>query len=233
MEELSRRALAAYRQVVYEDPRFAPFFATATPLELLGQLQIGSRPARRKQSSAIQDLRAIPWVFAWTQCRLILPGWLGVGAALEGYWQEAPERHLELFRDMYRRFPFFRALIGNVEMTLAKADLAIAHRYVEGLVPPEAGLREVWDGLAEEYARTKRMVLAVTGRDELLAELPTLRRSIALRNPYVDPLGYVQVELLARSRALDPQAGAAEREALAAALMLSVNGIAAGMKNTG
>jgi phosphoenolpyruvate carboxylase len=227
MEDLSRRAMAAYRAMVYEDPRFVVFFQQATPLELLGNLQIGSRPAKRKQSGAIEDLRAIPWVFAWTQMRLILPGWLGVGAALAGYLAEAPDRHLALFQEMYRRFPFFRALLSNVEMTLAKADLPIARRYVEGLVPPEAGLGPVWEALTAEFETTRRVLLQITGQPELLADNPTLRRSIAVRNPYVDPLSYLQVELLARRRA----GGSDER--LDDALKLSVNGIAAGMKNTG
>ncbi|MDB5101589.1 MAG: Phosphoenolpyruvate carboxylase [Cyanobacteria bacterium RYN_339] len=230
MEDLSRRAMAAYRAMVYEEPRFVAFFQKATPLELLGNLQIGSRPAKRKQSNAIEDLRAIPWVFSWTQMRLILPGWLGVGAALDGYLAEAPERHLALCQEMYRSFPFFRALLSNVEMTLAKADLPIARRYVEGLVPPESGLNEVWQGLEAEYERTCRVLLAITGQPTLLADNGTLRRSIEVRNPYVDPLNYLQVELLARRREQELES---ERALLDDALKLSVNGIAAGMKNTG
>lgn len=232
LDDLSRRALAAYRDVVYDDPDFEAFFAQVTPLELLAKMRIGSRPAKRKASTAIEDLRAIPWVFSWTQSRFILPGWLGVGAALEAYWREAPERHLALLRDMHARFPFFRVLLANVEMTLAKADLPIAHRYVEGLVDHPARDR-IWAVIEAEYARTEAMLLRITGEDELLAGNPPLQRAISLRNPYVDPLSYLQVELLRRRRALGDGGAEAERAALDDALKLSVNGIAAGMKNTG
>jgi phosphoenolpyruvate carboxylase len=143
---------------------------------------------------------------------------------------EAPERNLALFQEMYRRFPFFRALLSNVEMTLAKADLPIARRYVEGL----ASVGPVWEALEREYEKTVEVLLRITGQPTLLADNPTLQRSIGLRNPYVDPLSYLQVELLARRRALDPaSAPERERELLDDALKLSVNGIAAGMKNTG
>lgn len=226
LEDLSRRALTAYRGVVYDDADFAAFFREVTPLELLSKLQIGSRPAKRKASPRIEDLRAIPWVFSWTQSRFILPGWLGVGAALEAYWQADPERHLAVLRDMYARFPFFRVLISNVEMTLAKADLPIARRYVEGLGTLEARER-IWAAIAAEHARTEAMILQISGQDELLTGNEPLARAIALRNPYIDPLSWIQVELLKRRRAVEAD------EALDDALKLSVNGISAGMKNTG
>ena len=232
LDDLSRRAMAAYRGVVYDDPAFAGFFAQVTPLELLAKLQIGSRPAKRKASSAIEDLRAIPWVFSWTQSRFILPGWLGVGAALDAYWREDPDRHLAVLRDMHARFPFFRVLLANVEMTLAKADLPIARRYVEGLGEhPEQD--RIWTAIEAEYARTEAMLLRITGQEELLAGNAPLQRAISLRNPYVDPLSYLQVELLRRRRSLGEGGEAADLEALDDALKLSVNGIAAGMKNTG
>ncbi|MFP5501586.1 MAG: phosphoenolpyruvate carboxylase [Candidatus Sericytochromatia bacterium] len=227
LEDLSRRAFASYRRIVYEEPDFLKFFHETTPLELLGQLQIGSRPAKRKQSNAIEDLRAIPWVFSWTQSRYILPGWLGAGAALSALIDEAPDRNMTLLKDMYQRFPFFRSLLNNVEMTLAKADLPIARHYFERLVEQQPAMRRIWELLEAEYARTEAVVLAITGADELLAENPTLQRSIAVRNPYVDPLSYIQVELLARRRAGEDGA------ALSDALKLSVNGIASGLKNTG
>jgi phosphoenolpyruvate carboxylase len=229
MEDLSRRAFASYRRIVYDEPGFLAFFQAATPLDLMGQLRIGSRPAKRKATSAIEDLRAIPWVFSWTQSRFILPGWLGFGSALEAYWQEDPEARLALLQDMYRRFPFFHALTSNVEMTLAKADLTIARHYVEGLVT-DVDLRErIWGLIADEHRRAEAMVLRITGERALLDATPTLQRSIAVRNPYVDPLSYLQVELLRRFREQDDHAPAL----LEHALKLTVNGIAAGMKNTG
>lgn len=232
LDDLSRRAMAAYRGVVYDDPDFAAVFREVTPLELLAQLQIGSRPAKRRATTAIEDLRAIPWVFSWTQSRFILPGWLGVGAALDAYWREAPERHLGVLRDMYARFPFFRVLLANVEMTLAKADLPIARRYVEGLGAHPARER-IWAAIEAEYGRTETMLLLITGQTELLAANAPLQRTISLRNPYIDPLSYLQVELLRRRRSQGEGGDEADRARLDDALKLSVNGIAAGMKNTG
>ena len=213
MTELSTRAIAAYRGWVHEDPRFVRFLQTVTPLELLSGLQLGSRPARRKASAGIDDLRAIPWVFSWTQNRMILPGWLGVGTALESFSAADPGR-LGLLQDMARQFPFFRALLSNVEMTLAKSDMAIA---------------ALWSELETEHDRCTRMVLAILGQQSLLDGSPTLRRSIAVRNPYVDPINHIQVELLQRYRA----AGEAADPGLLDALKLSVSGIAAGLRNTG
>ena len=232
LDDLSRRAMTAYRGVVYDDPDFAAFFREVTPLELLATLQIGSRPAKRRASSAIEDLRAIPWVFAWTQSRFILPGWLGVGTALEAYCREAPEKHLAVLRDMFARFPFFRVLLANVEMTLAKADLPIARRYVEGLGTHPARDR-IWAAIEAEYARTEALLLSITGQPELLTTSAPLQRAISLRNPYIDPLSYLQVELLRRRRSQGEGGDEADRARLDDALKLSVNGIAAGMKNTG
>ncbi|HEY9724390.1 MAG TPA: phosphoenolpyruvate carboxylase [Oscillatoriaceae cyanobacterium] len=228
MDELSGRAFAAYRQVVYENPAFEGFFRQTTPLELLSQLQIGSRPAKRKASSAIADLRAIPWVFSWTQSRYILPGWLGVGAAIAGYLAEHPNEGLALLRTMVRRYPFFYALTSNVAMTLAKADMPIAATYYERLVEKTPENRAVWETLLDEFSRTEKVLLEVMQQPELLADNPGLQRAIALRNPYVDPLSYLQVELLHRKRT-----GQEDTALLDDALKLSVNGISAGMKNTG
>jgi phosphoenolpyruvate carboxylase len=230
MEDLSRRAFERYRGIVYGEPDFERFFHETTPLELLAQLQIGSRPAKRKASSAIEDLRAIPWVFAWTQSRYILPGWLGLGGALADYLAEDPGR-LAVLRDMHARFPFFRVLLSNVEMTLAKADLTIARRYYEALVAPSEAMARIWATLEDEFETTRGLVLEIMAQRALLDDQRTLQRSIALRNPYVDPLSYIQVHFLARRRA-EP-ADEAERQAIDYALKLSVSGIAAGMKNTG
>ncbi|MEB3188576.1 MAG: phosphoenolpyruvate carboxylase [bacterium] len=228
LDELSHRAIAAYRATIHDDPRLLSFLHAVTPLDLLSGLQLGSRPARRKATTGIGDLRAIPWVFSWTQNRMILPGWFGVGTALEGFQASASGR-LDLLRDMARHFPFFRALLSNVEMTLAKSDVAIATRYVEGLAGESPELLAFWDRVRDEHVRTVRMVLAVLDQDVLLEGSPTLRRSIAVRNPYVDPINHIQVELLRRIRA----AGGHVEPGLLDALKLSVSGVAAGLRNTG
>lgn len=234
MAELSGMSLAAYRQVVRDTEGFLEYFSQATPVEEFGRLRIASRPARRKRGSkSLDDLRAIPWVFGWTQSRHLLPGWLGVGTALEQFIDTGPaanhRRQLDLLREMYRSWPFFQATIANIEMTLAKADFQIARQYAR-LPGPEVGQR-IFGLLSAEYARTCRVLLQVTGERQLLANSPVLQRSIAVRNPYVDPMSYLQVELLARSRKAGLTAAAKAR--LRYALTLTINGIAAGMRNTG
>ncbi len=229
MEQLSQTAFETYRRVVRETPGFYEYFTQATPVEELQHLRIGSRPAKRKSGSqSIDDLRAIPWVFGWTQSRHLLPGWLAVGTALESFIQSDPARHLELLRAMYRDWPFFHSTLSNIEMTLAKADFPIARQYAART--PERGLgRRLFKLLEAEYQRTCRVVLQITGEKQLLDNAPVLRRSIAVRNPYVDPMSYLQVELLARKRA----GKAAEQDKLLYAILLTINGIAAGMRNTG
>lgn len=235
MEELADRSAAAYRGVVYEEPAFFSFFQRATPTEELSLLNIGSRPARRpggagaSAAGRIESLRAIPWVFAWMQNRCLLPGWLGAGAALGQFLAQAPD-HLTRLRELYEEWPFFRAVIDNLEMTLAKADLAVTERYVAALAPgtePAA----IMAGLREECDRAIRAVHAITGTEHLLDSHPVLQRSIARRNPYLDPLNHLQIDLLREHRSPDRQA--ADEEAILHALLLSVNGIAAGMRNTG
>ncbi len=227
MERLSDDAFEAYRRVVRETPGFYDYFVEATPVEELSHLRIGSRPSKRKKGSkSLDDLRAIPWVFGWTQSRHLLPGWLAVGTALEGFVEESPRKHTALLRRMHRRWPFFRSTISNIEMTLAKADFQIARQYARLVTDRRAGER-IFRMLEEEFERTRRMVLLVTGRKKLLETAPVLDRSIAVRNPYVDPMSYLQVELLARRRA-----GADDDLSLYATL-LTINGIAAGMRNTG
>ena len=227
MERLSEDAFAAYRRVVRETEGFYDYFVEATPVEELQHLRIGSRPAKRKSGSkSLDDLRAIPWVFGWTQSRHLLPGWLAVGTALEGFVDEEPKRHLALLKRMYRRWPFFRTTISNIEMTLAKTDFEIARQYA-GLVGDRAAGRRIFRLLEEEFERTVRVVLAVTEQKELLEKTPVLRHSIAVRNPYVDPMSYLQVELLARRRSGRDDAAALN------ATLLTINGIAAGMRNTG
>ncbi|HEY0285075.1 MAG TPA: phosphoenolpyruvate carboxylase [Vicinamibacterales bacterium] len=217
MDQVSGRARATYRSVVYDDPRFIPYFRTATPEPELTQVSIGSRPARRTPGKGVESLRAIPWQFAWTQTRLMLPSWLGIEDALS-------DGHNGMLREMYSRWAFFASTIDLVEMTLAKADSGIAAQY-DWLAPEE--LRPLGLDLRHRLARAVDAVLAVTGHDVLLEANPVLRRSIDVRNPYVDPINLVQVELLRRLRGTDPD------PELFDAFVVTVNGIAAGMRNTG
>ncbi len=223
MQRLAARSREAYRRLVYEDPRFLPYFRAATPEPELEDLTIASRPARRHADEGVESLRAIPWVFSWTQTRLLLPSWLGVGEALE----EAIEGGaLDELQTMYREWPFFRSTLDLIEMVLAKTDRGVAEHYDQQLVP--ADLQPLGAKLRTRLADTASHVLAITGRDALLAENPVLRRSIDVRNPYVDPINLVQVELLRRLR----RKGASD-ERLRHAFLITVNGIAAGMRNTG
>jgi phosphoenolpyruvate carboxylase len=208
-----------YRALVWEDPRFVELFTAATPVEEISALPIGSRPSKRK-AGGLESLRAIPWVFAWTQNRAILPGWYGVGSALERFG-ERPEG-LALLKRMYREWPFFRTVLDNVTMVLAKSDMTIASRYAT--LAPDA-TRPLWRRIRAEHSRTRRWVKRITGEARLLDHQPQLQRSIALRNPYVDPMSFLQVELLRRKRQGEPEC---DRP-----LLLTLNGIAAGMRNTG
>jgi phosphoenolpyruvate carboxylase len=228
LERLAARSRGHYRALVYDHPDFTAYFRSATPIAEIGRLKLGSRPASRKPGFRIEDLRAIPWVFSWMQSRHTLPGWYGLGFALEGFLADG-EGPLGLLTAMYERWPFFRTMIDSAQMILGKADLHIAARYAE-LCPDEAVRREIFGLISAEHERTKRMICEVAGVTELLEHAPVLRRSIALRNPYVDPLSYIQVELLDRLRAA-PDGPA--HAALEDAIMLSISGIAAGLKNTG
>jgi phosphoenolpyruvate carboxylase len=224
MEELSQVAQKAYRSVVYDTPDFVRYFRAATPEQELSMLNIGSRPARRPSSATagVESLRAIPWIFAWTQTRLNLPSWLGVGAALKHAEQAG---FLDELRTMYKEFRFFRSTLDLVEMVLAKSDARIAAHYEQRLAPEN--LRPLGVSLRERLADASELLVRVTGAPQLLADNPVLRRSIDVRNPYVDPINVVQTELLARLRQ-------AERDdTLTRAFVATVNGIAAGMRNTG
>ncbi|HQR26827.1 MAG TPA: phosphoenolpyruvate carboxylase [Nocardioides sp.] len=220
MDAISDHAHTRYRALV-DRPGIADYFFASTPVDRLGALHIGSRPARRPDAGAgLENLRAIPWVFGWTQSRQIVPGWYGVGSGLA-----AVADRLEEVREMYREWRFFRTFVDNVSMTLVKTDLEIAEDYVTALVPGE--LRPVLDDLREEYARTVSQVLDVTGDSELLDREPTLRTTLEVRDNYLKPLHQLQIQLLARQRRGEDDA------LLDRALLLTVNGIAAGMRNTG
>jgi phosphoenolpyruvate carboxylase len=235
MEGISAQAFAAYRRFVRETPGFYDYFIQATPVEELQYLRIGSRPAKRKSGSkSLDDLRAIPWVFGWTQSRHLLPGWLAVGTALEDFIKARPRENQRLLREMYREWPFFHSTISNIEMTLAKADFQIARQYASRTLDRSLG-RRIFRMLEEEYERACRVTLQITGERRLLEQSPVLQRSIAVRNPYVDPLSFLQVELLARRRQRDGKVepNASDREKLLYATLLTINGIAAGMRNTG
>ena len=243
MERLSASAHRRYRQLIYNDPDFLSFFEQATPILELGWLNIGSRPARRTKGHGVEDLRAIPWVFSWMQSRYVLPSWYGVGGALEEYISEDPERLAQL-ANMYHAWPFLRAFLDNLQMTLSKADMHIAQHYAT-LVDDEALRRRISQNIQEEYERTKRLVTQIVSGRELLDTAPVLQQSIRRRNPYVDPLSYLQVVLLRRLRALggplmpdrsgQEQLSAEENERvrLTYAVLLTINGIAAGLRNTG
>jgi phosphoenolpyruvate carboxylase len=225
MTDMAAASRAAYRALVYETPEFMDFWQSATPLEEISRLRIGSRPATRRGGALrVTHIRAIPWVFSWMQGRFNLPGWYGLGTALEG-------GDLPRLQAMYRDWPFFRALMDNAEMSLLKADIDIAALYVD-LVPDREQARALFRRLTDEYDLTRRMVLAVAGHTELMDADPVIQRSVHLRNPYVDPLNYLQVEMLRRLRAL-PDAESPEADDLREVLVLTINGIAAGLRNTG
>lgn len=243
LRELSASAYACYRRLIYEDADFLRFFEQATPILELGWLNLGSRPARRAQGRSLEELRAIPWVFAWMQSRYVLPSWYGVGYAFEAFLAKRPEALAEL-RQMYEQWPFMRAFIDNMQMTLSKADLYIARHYATLVAEDEVRTR-LSQMIDAEYQRTRRALLAIIDGQALLDTNPVLQLSIRRRNPYVDPLSYFQVVLLRRLRALggplllDEQhqasASAQERERarLTYAVLLTINGIAAGLRNTG
>jgi phosphoenolpyruvate carboxylase len=225
MESLSEDAFSFYRERVADNPEIITYFEVATPVKELENARIGSRPGRRGERKGLDDLRAIPWVFGWMQSRHVLPAWFGVGFALERYAGKGADAGVFL-RKMMREFPLFNDLISNVEMGLAKADMSIARRYA-GLVHDQSLRERVFGMIADEFDRTVRMVLWVTGQSSLLERNPVLARSIRLRNPYVDPMSLIQVELMRRKRAGDPD------QNLNYALSATINGISAGLRNTG
>ena len=234
MEAMSADAFAFYRKHIAENHELIEYFEQATPVNELEHARIGSRPARRSASRNLDDLRAIPWVFGWMQSRHAVPAWFGVGHALEKFAKRSSE-NAALLREMMQRFPLFITLIRNVEIAMAKADFAIARLYAD--LVPDAALRErVFGMLHQEFERTRRNLLAVKGQRELLEKNPVLARSIRLRNPYVDPLSLIQVDLLCRKRAAAKSKVASVDSvdsSLDYAIGAAMNGIAAGLHNTG
>ena len=221
MEELSKSAYAAYRGLVYETEGFERYFWSSTVITEIATLNIGSRPASRKKTTAIEDLRAIPWVFSWAQCRLMLPGWFGFGSAVKAYVDAHPESGLEALKAMHRRWPFFRTLLSNMDMVLSKSSLAIASRYAR--LCDDVGLRErIFARISAEWRDSVEALNAIMEQPQLLAGNPLLDRSIRNRFPYLDPLNHVQVELLKLHR------GRASSEKVLTGIQLTINGVSAG-----
>ena len=225
MDAMSATAHKIYRGLIYETPGFIEFWQTATPLDEIKRMHIGSRPAARGQSSEVAKIRAIPWVFSWMQSRFNLPGWFSLGSALASAKDDA------LLHEMYYGWPFFKTMLDNTEMSLLKADMDIASLYVE-LVPDKKLANELFDSIRTEYDRTRGAVLSISGHTNLLDAEPITQNAVQLRNPYVDPLNYIQVEMLRRIRAL-PDPESAEAESIREVIGITINGIAAGLRNTG
>ncbi len=235
MAELSNRAYQAYRHLVYETPEFTDYFFSATPISEIAELNIGSRPSSRKATRKIEDLRAIPWVFSWGQCRLLLPGWYGFGSAVMSWLEEsegkAREKREQSLRTMYTGWPFFATLISNMDMVLSKIDLGVASRYAE-LVEDKKLRERIFKRITAEHARTAQCLEIITGHTERLLNNPQLARSISNRVAYLDPLNHLQVELIKRHRAVASDPDKVDIR-VHRGIHLSINGVAAGLRNTG
>ena len=222
MDEISSVSLSKYQELVFKDPDFLTYFKEATPLPELGALNIGSRPMSRKGSERFEDLRAIPWVFAWTQSRQLLPAWYAAGTGLS-------EGNLDNLKQMYKKWPFFRSTIDNLQMALLKADLMAAREYL-AMVENKHAAERIFNDIETEYVQTKKALLAITGQNELMDHIPNIQESVRLRNPYVDPLSFLQVDVISKLRKTDEESDAGE---LLSEVLLTINGIAAGLRNTG
>jgi phosphoenolpyruvate carboxylase len=223
---LSTLSMASYRTLVYETPGFVDFFFAATPIAEIAELNIGSRPASRRASRRIEDLRAIPWSFSWGQARIALPGWFGFGSAVEAFTKEAPAERMALLIRMNDEWPFFRTLLSNMDMVLAKTDMGLARRYAE-LVPDQTLAEKIFGILEEEWRRTTKALDLIQGTTDRLADNPALARSIRHRFPYIAPLNHLQVELLRRWRS------GAQADRILRTILISINGVAAGLRNSG
>jgi phosphoenolpyruvate carboxylase len=235
LEEISTLAYKAYRHLVYETPGFTDYFFQSTPIAEIAELNIGSRPASRKSSRRIEDLRAIPWSFSWGQCRVLLPGWYGFGSAITQWLDEEnadiKQRKIALLQSMYKEWPFFESMLSNMDMVLAKTDLAIAYRYSELVTDPN--LRDsVFSQICAEHQRTLDSFEIITNEKERLVNNPALARALRDRLAYIDPLNHLQVELIKRHR--NPSNNPENLDARATrGIHLTINGISAGMRNTG
>ena len=228
MDLMAAESRHRYRALVYEDPGFQAYFEQATPIEEIAQLNTGSRPVSRGGTLAVEDLRAIPWVFAWMQNRHLLPAWYGVGSGFTDYSRRSGG--LECLRDMYRNWLFFRSLVDNLQMVLVKADMRIARQYAT-LVADEDERDRLFSMIEAEFRRTLKAILEITEQHTVLERQPQLLASLRLRDPYVDPMSYFQVRLLRELRRLpvdDPGRGGHLQ-----AVLRTINGIAAGLQNTG
>ncbi|MDQ0229250.1 phosphoenolpyruvate carboxylase [Metabacillus malikii] len=226
MEEISDISLRKYQSLVFEDPDFLTYFTEATPLNEIGELKIGSRPMKRKDRNRFEDLRAIPWVFAWTQSRQLLPAWYAAGTGLEAFINKGKD-NLKLLQRMYIEWPFFRSTIDNLQMALMKADITTAKEYIS-LVKDQTIADRIFKNIVDEYERTKEVLLSISGDEELLDHTPNIKESVYRRNPYVDPLNFLQVELIKELRSQEQP-----DEELLTEVLLTISGIAAGLRNTG
>jgi phosphoenolpyruvate carboxylase len=225
LDDLAGRSHAAYRDLIYGTPGFVEWFRSATPVGEIAELNIGSRPSARKASTRVEDLRAIPWVFSWAQCRLMVPGWYGTGTAVTD-WLAEDDDNRDVLAEMYRSWGFFRSVIANMEMVLAKTDLGIAAGY-DSLVADPALRQAIFPRLVAEHARAVEAVLAATGSSRLLGGSPALARTLGNRLPYLDPLNHLQVSLLRRWRAGD------QERSVHRAIQITLNGLATGLRNSG
>jgi phosphoenolpyruvate carboxylase len=227
LDEVATLARRAYSELVHDTPGFVEYFKASTPVSEIGSLNIGSRPSSRKPTESIADLRAIPWVLAWSQSRVMLPGWYGTGSAFEQWIAAGPEgERVEILHDLYERWPFFRSVLSNMAQVLAKSDLGLAARYAE-LVPDESLRDRVFDKIVDEHQRTIAMHKLITGQDDLLADNPALARSVFNRFPYLEPLNHLQVELLRRYRSGD------DDELVQRGILLTMNGLSSALRNSG
>jgi phosphoenolpyruvate carboxylase len=225
LDELADRAQRAYSELVHETDGFVEYFLQSTPVSEIGSLNVGSRPTSRKRTSSISDLRAIPWVMAWSQSRVMLPGWYGTGSAVES-WIAEDDGRVALLRDLYQKWPFFQTVLSNMAQVLAKTDLGLAARYAE-LVEDTSLRRRVFDKIAAEHQRSINAHKLITGQDDLLADNPALARSVFNRFPYLEPLNHLQVELLRRYRSGD------DDELVQRGILLTMNGLASALRNSG
>ena len=228
-ETMSDAGFAAYKALVHGDPDFLMFWKQATPIDEISNLKFGSRPTFRRNTTSVEDLRAIPWVFSWMQSRFNFPGWYGLGSALEAVLGQGPKGR-KLLRHMHAEWPFFQTLIDNAQLTMRKADMGIAALYA-GLVDEPKIRTRIFSILSTEFERAEQAILAITGQKQLLADEPVLLKSVQLRNPYIDPLNYIQVDMIRRLRG--GKLSRAEDEATRAVVELTINGISGGLKNTG